>query len=211
MKFEMSQELKDEISPAISDSIFALPIVNIARVRGNIVRGETLAASRNRKYIEVVKEAGVDVVIDFRTADHTDKFAEVCAGYNLECYHFPVDKANMSDEEMIKTLPLLFELLDTRNCYISCQQGMHRTDIALAIYYMFHRPEIVPDLRGHKKNGTLRCDDIMRRLNSLFVTLSQMDDEETGIKIFNEAEFRRRRKLLLETNRRDVAGQQTKG
>lgn len=211
MKVDVSQEMKDETPLAISDSILALPIANIARVRGNIVRGETLAASRNRKYIEAIKEAGVDVIIDFRTADHTDKFAEVCAGYNLECYHFPVDKANMSDEEMIKTLPRLFELLDTRNCYISCQQGMHRTDIALAIYYMFHRPEIVPDLRGHKKNGSLRCEDIMRRLNSLFATLSQINEEETGIKIFNEAEFRRRRKLLLETNRRDVADQQTKG
>lgn len=210
MMVEESIMPNDEATPAISDSILELPIANIARVRGNIVRGETLYASRNRKHIETIKNSGVDVVIDFRTADHNDKFEEICAKFNLEYHHFPIDKANMSDEEILKSLPKLFELLDTRNCYISCQQGMHRTDIALAIYYMFHRPDFVPDLKGHKKNGTLRCDDIMRRLNSLYAALTQMDEKETGIKIFNEAEYRRRRKLLLETNRRNIATQQTK-
>lgn len=55
----------------ISDSILGLPVANIARVSANIVRGETLWASRNRKHIDAVKQARVECIIDFRTADFT--------------------------------------------------------------------------------------------------------------------------------------------
>lgn len=136
-------------SPSVADSIPELPIANISRVADNIVRGETLWASRNRLYLDKVKEAGVDVIIDFRTADFTDRFSEICRSKGIEYHHFPIDKAVQSDGEMLEYLPALFSLLDDRNCYISCQQGLHRTDIALSLYFMFHRPELVPDLIGH--------------------------------------------------------------
>lgn len=203
------EEIHSDLAPAISDSILSLPIANIARVNRNIVRGETLWASRNRKYLDKVKEAGVEVIIDFRTADFTDKFSEICNLKDIEYHHFPIDKAVQSDEEILMYLPTLFDLLDNRNCYISCQQGLHRTDIALSLYYMFHRPGLVPNLIGHKKKGELRCDDIMRRVNSLYDLLVEKCKEESGIKIYNEAEFRRRRKLLLETNRRSIAAEQS--
>lgn len=194
--------LDDENCKRISDSILNLPIPNIARVSGNIIRGETLWASHNRKFLPSVKEAGVEVIIDFRTADFTDKFSEFCAAKGLKYCHIPIDKANVTDEQLLKSLPNLFHLLDDRNCYISCQQGLHRTDIALAIYYMFHRPDTVPTLFGHSKRGTFRCDDIMRRLNSLYSALTGNQVKECGLTVFSENEFRMRRKLLLETNRK---------
>ncbi len=185
----------------IADSILELPIENIARVSGHIVRGETLWASRNRKHIDSVKEAGVDCIIDFRTADFTDKFSDVCASKGIEYRHVPIDKANLPDEELLKSLPELFDMLDNRNCYISCQQGMHRTDIALAIYYMFHDIPFVPDLRGHKKNGNLRCDDIMRRINSLYAALTPELKVLLGIPDYGDNDFRRQRKKMLDSNR----------
>lgn len=185
----------------ISDSILELPIENIARVSGHIVRGETLWASRNRKYIDSVKKARVECIIDFRTADFTDKFSEVCASKGIEYRHFPIDKANQPDEELLKSLPELFDMLDNCNCYISCQQGMHRTDIALAIYYMFHDIRFVPDLLGHKKNGNLRCDDIMRRINSLYSALTQDLKALLGIPEYGDCDFRYKRKQLLNANR----------
>ena len=185
----------------IDDSIFQLPISILARTADNIIRGETLWAVRNRRYLQAVRAAGVEVIIDFRTADFTDKFSEVCMREGLEYYHYPIDKANQSDEKLWNILPELFELLDTRNCYISCQQGLHRTDIALAIYFMFHRPEKVPELIGHRKNGLLRCDDIMRRINSLYKTITTETKEVTGLKDLTDVEFQRRRKLLLNGNR----------
>lgn len=203
-KTEENTGVPESCTNAISDSILALPIANINKVTANIVRGETLWASRNRGLIDKVKEAGVEVIIDFRTADFTDRFSDICRSKGVEYHHFAIDKAAQSDGEMLEYLPTLFNLLDNRNCYISCQQGLHRTDIALSLYFMFHRPDLVPDLIGHKKKGMLRCDDIMRRINSLYALLLEKGDSEIGIKVFNEAEFRRRRKLLLETNRRNV-------
>lgn len=190
-----------EDNNTISDSILELPIENIARVSANIVRGETLWASRNRKHIGSVKKAGVECIIDFRTADFTDKFSEVCSFKGIEYRHFPIDKANQPDEELLKSLPELFDMLDNHNCYISCQQGMHRTDIALAIYYMFHDIPFVPDLRGHKKNGNLRCDDIMRRINSLYAALTPELKVLLGIPDYGDNDFRFRRKKLLDSNR----------
>lgn len=186
---------------AISDSILDLPIANIARVSDNIVRGETLWASRNRRHINAVKEAGVNCIIDFRTADFTDKFADICDLKGIEYKHFPIDKANLPDEELLRSLPALFEMLDNQRCYISCQQGLHRTDIALAIYYMFHDIPFVPDLKGHKRNGTLRCDDIMRRVNSLHAALTPELKALLGIPEYGDNDFQSRRKKLLDSNR----------
>lgn len=188
-------------TPSIDDSILCLPIANIARVKNNIIRGETLWASHNRRYLRDVKAAGVDTIVDFRTADHTDRFSIICAANGLDYYHFPIDKANVSDHDLIKSLPLLFYLLDTKRCYISCQQGLHSTNIALAIYYMFHQPATIPILPGHFKNGVFRCDDIMRRLNSIYKSLSIEDKETLKISDLNDSEFRRRRKSLLGKNR----------
>lgn len=190
----------------IDESILQLPIGNIAKVSGNIIRGETLWATRNRRYLHEVKETGIEVIIDFRTADFTERFSEVCMREGLEYHHYPIDKANQSDEELWNVLPELFELLDKRNCYISCQQGLHRTDIALAIYFMFHRPEKVPELIGHRNNGYLRCDDIMRRINSLYKALTPETAEVLGLSELTEAEFRRRRKLMLDGNRSVAPG-----
>lgn len=191
--------------PIVPDSILELTVEKISRVAGNIVRGETLWALKNRWCLDKVKEAGVELIIDCRITDFPDKFSELCQTKGIGYFHFPIDKTVQSDDEILKYLPKLFDLLDKKNCYISCQQGLIQTDIALSIYYMFHRPDMVPDLIGHKKNGTLKCDDIMRIINRIYSLLLEKGDEGDGIKVFNEAEFRRRRKLLLETNCRDIA------
>lgn len=44
---------------------------------GKIVKGETLFASRNRRYILAIRNAGIKTIIDFRTAGHTDRFQEM--------------------------------------------------------------------------------------------------------------------------------------
>lgn len=196
-----SESSQNQTSHEISASILSLPIANISRVNDHIIRGETLWASRNRRYLQEVKDAGIEVIIDFRTADFTEKFSELCGRIGLEYRHYPIDKANQSDDELWRVLPEMFDLLDNRNCYISCQQGLHRTDIALAIYFMFHCPETVPKLIGHIKKGTLRCDDVMRRINSLYKALTQETAEKAGLPQISETEFQLRRKMLLNGNR----------
>ena len=82
--------------------------------------------------------------------------------------------------------------------------GLHRTDIALSIYYVFHPSvpfENVPELRGHRKDGILRCDDIARRLNSIMQSLTLEDLHKMNLLEDYEKVFKERKKNLLEVNR----------
>lgn len=81
--------------------------------------------------------------------------------------------------------------------------GLHRTDIALSIYYVFHPSvpyDCVPELRGHRKQGTLRCDAIARRLNSIMNALTPEDLIRLDLSDDYRNEFIRRKKNLFAVN-----------
>lgn len=169
-----------------------LGVRNLHTVFGRGVRGETLARrGLIGQVLGCVKDAGVKVIIDFRTADHSDKFARRCADVGIVYHHVPTDAQVMPPEELFAALPRLFEVLDGDGFYISCQQGLHRTDIALALYYFFHDDRQVPEMFGHCKKGVLRCDDIMRRINVMCPFFPEVGEEL----------FVQRRKRFLAFNR----------
>ena len=169
-----------------------LGIGNLHLVFDRGVRGETLARRcLAGRALENVKEAGIRTIIDLRTADHNDRLAMRCKAVGLAYHHIPVDAAARSPEVLHADLSLLFDLLDEDGFYISCQQGLHRTDIALALYYFFHNDDEVPVMVGHRTKGFLRCDDIMRRVNSMRRFFPEADD----------AIFAERRKRFLDYNR----------
>ena len=169
-----------------------LGIRNLYPVFGRGVRGETLARrSLMGDALECVRDAGVKVVVDFRTADHNDRIARRCADVGIVYHHIPTDAKATSSEELFKTLPRLFEVLDGDGFYISCQQGLHRTDIALALYYYFHDDREVPEMVGHYKKGAFRCDDIGCRVNAMRSFFPKVDEEL----------FQLRRKRFLAANR----------
>ena len=81
--------------------------------------------------------------------------------------------------------------------------GLHRTDIALSIYYVFHPSvpyDCVPELRGYRKQGTLRCDAIARRLNSIMNALTPEDLIRLDLSDDYRNEFIRRKKNLFAVN-----------
>ena len=123
----------------------------------------------------------------------------------VKYHHLPIEKSDVSDRDLWGLLPKLFYLLDNFNCYISCEQGMYRTDIALSIYYMFHNPHETPVLMGHERKGKLECADIMHRLNSLYECLDPKLADSLNISLISESEFRHRRKLMLNANRKIIA------
>jgi len=172
-----------------------LGIRNLHPVFGRGVRGETLARrGLLGDTLECVRDAGVKVVVDFRTADHNDRIARRCADVGIVYHHIPTDAKVTPPEELAKTLPRLFEVLDGGGFYISCQQGLHRTDIALALYYFFHDSSIVPEMVGHCAKGRFRCDDIMRRINTMRPLFRNIDD----------AEFTLRRRRFLDCQWRAI-------
>ena len=169
-----------------------LGIRNVYSVFGRGVRGETLARGCHMgQTLEDVKAAGVKTIIDLRTADHNDKICRRCTDVGLGYLHVPTDAKTMASEELVATLPTLFDAIDGNGFYLSCQQGLHRTDIALALYFFYHDDREVPQMVGHRKNGFLRCDDIMRRINAMRLFFPETD----------EALFAERRKRFLAFNR----------
>ncbi|MBP5510561.1 MAG: hypothetical protein J6Z49_06565 [Kiritimatiellae bacterium] len=169
-----------------------LGIRNLHSVFGRGVRGETLARrGLLGDVLECVRDVGVKIVVDFRTSDHNDRIARRCADVGIGYHHIQADAKVTPPEELAKTLPRLFEVLDGDGFYISCQQGLHRTDIALALYYYFHDDREVPEMVGHYKRGAFRCDDIGCRVNAMRPFFPEVEEEL----------FRRRRERFLSVNK----------
>ncbi len=155
-----------------------LGIRNLRSVFGRGARGETLARGCHMgPTLERIGVAGVRAVVDLRTADHNDKLARRCAEVGLAYWHLPVDARTVEAEALSGVLPDLFRILDGDGFYLSCQQGLHRTDIALALYYFFHDAGVIPEMVGHRTNGFLRCDDIMRRINAMRPFFPEVDKD----------------------------------
>lgn len=174
-----------------------LGIGNLQSVFGRGARGEMLARGRHMgTTLERIRDAGVRTVVDLRTADHNDKLSRRCAEVGLAYWHLPVDARTVGPEALSAVLPRLFRILDGDGFYLSCQQGLHRTDIALALYYFFHAPDEIPEMVGHRTKGFLRCDDIMRRINAMRPFFPETD----------ESVFAERRKRFLAFNRVFPAG-----
>ena len=173
-------------------ALAGLGICNLRSVFGRGVRGETLAHGCHMgRTIEGVRDAGVRTIVDLRTADHNDKLARRCAEVGLVYWHLPVDARTVGPEALSGFLPDLFRILDGDGFYLSCQQGLHRTDIALALYYFFHEAGAIPEMVGHRTKGFLRCDDLMRRINAMRPFFPEVDENA----------FAERRKRFLAFNR----------
>lgn len=181
-------------------------IVDLAPVYDRGVRGRTLSARGSNWLLAKLHESGVKTIIDLRTADHTDRYNSSVADVGLEYHNIPIDSRNTDTHQIIASLPTLFSLMDRGNFYISCAMGRHRTDIAIALYYVLHPSvpfENVPEMKGHRniEKKSFRCEDIATRLNSVMKAMSSDELNLLGLSADYESEFNRRKKHLFDVNR----------
>lgn len=182
------------------------PIVDLAPVYDRGVRGRTMSGRGNLWLLDKVREAGVKVVIDLRTEDSTDRYGRNVEKAGLRYYSIPVDSRNTEVHQIIDSLPMLFELLDSGCFYMACAMGRHRTDIALALYYVLHFPvpfKEVPEMKGHRdlEKKQFRCADIAARLNSIMRAITSEELASLGLPPDFEKVFNRRKRHLFEVNR----------
>ena len=190
---------------ALYEALKQYPIVDLAPVYDKGVRGRTMSGRGSNWLLAKVRDAGVKVIIDLRTADHTDRYDRNVADAGLEYHSLPIDSRNTDVHQIISSLPLLFELMDKGGFYIACAMGRHRTDIAIALYYVMHPSvpfEEVPEMRGHRnvEKKEFRCDDIATRLNSIIKAITPDELAMLGLPADYEAEFLRRKKHLFDVN-----------
>ena len=178
-------------------------IQNIAAVYGG-ARGTTLSSRHNMRHWQTIVDSGVRTIIELRDADHSDRLCKMCETYGIGYFAFPLDSHSVPNEVIASRLQEFFKQVDKGDFYIACAMGLHRTDMALSIYWMFYGADIginPPILKGHIENGKLVLDrlnnKVFRRLNSLYDYLVdnnivQVPDRET---------FAQRKRDLIDFNR----------
>lgn len=193
-------------SNVLYETLRQYPIVDLAPVYDRGVRGRTLSAHGSNWLLVKLRESGIKTIIDLRTADHTDRYDSSVADVGLEYHNIPIDSRNTDVHQIIASLPTLFGLMDRGGFYISCAMGRHRTDIAIALYYVLHPSvpfEDVPEMKGHRnvEKELFRCEDIATRLNSVMKAISPDELKLLDLPTDYEPEFNRRKKHLFDVNR----------
>ena len=178
-------------------------IQNIATVYGG-ARGTTLSSRHNMRYWQTIVDSGVRTIIELRDEDHSDRLCKMCETYGIGYFAFPLDSHSVPNEVIASRLQQFFELVDNGDFYIACAMGLHRTDMALAIYWIFHGADNgmnPPILRGHIADGELVLDrlnnKVFRRLNSLYAYLMN----NNVIPVPDPETFAQRKRDLIDFNR----------
>ena len=183
-------------------NILKLPIQNLHIINGTSVRGESLSHKKNIKYLSAMKNYGIKQIIDLKTADFSGKFLILANKNGLDYHHYEIDSQVTPTREIIDKLPSFFEQMNKGHYYIACAQGMHRTDIAMSINYVFNpkASSEPPVLYGHKTKNGLRFNDIATRLNSIYKELTLEDRKKLGLENFDENTFKTKKKALISKN-----------
>lgn len=181
------------------DRLLKTKIPDIAPVYGG-VRGRTMS-SRHQSYAwPALVEAGVKRVIDLRDVDVSNKFPQLCQEYGMAYFHYPVNKNKKQIESMVRLLPLFCDMIDEGDFYIACAMGLHRTDIALCTYWVFHAADkgiAPPPIRGYRQEDGHNTSKIMNVLNAVY----QYMTEQNGVEPLPLETFNARKAVLKEISR----------
>ena len=181
------------------ERIIKTQIPDIAPVYGG-VRGRTMS-SRHQAYAwPAIKEAGVKTVIDLRDMDKSDKLPYLCQHYGLEYFHYPIDNHIHTIVQMVELFPKFCEQIDKGDFYIACAMGLHRTDIALCLYWLFYAADKgiePPPIRGYRREDGHNTNKIMRVLNAFYQYKTEKDVKEPiSMEVFKE-----RKKMINELSK----------
>lgn len=178
------------------DRILSMNIPNIAPAYGG-VRGRTMS-SRHLSYAwRMLMDAGVRSMIDLRDKDTSNKLPHLCERYGIEYFHYPVNSQAQRIESMVALMPRFCELISKGGFYISCAMGLHRTDIALCTYWMFHGADkgIAPSpILGYRRDCGHGIQKIMHVLNSIYKYMI----EKNGVEPITPEAFKARKKVIVE-------------
>ncbi len=119
------------------ERIMSTEIPDLAQVYGGF-RGRTMSSRHQQHSLPIIKESGITTYIDLREADKSERLPNLCQLHGLEYFHYPIDKRGQTIPLMVELFPRFCEKIDKDYFYIACAMGLHRTDIALCIYWVFY-------------------------------------------------------------------------
>ncbi len=169
-------------------------IPDLAPVYGG-ARGRTMS-SRHQLYAwKALKEAGIKTIIDLRLTDHTDRLPALCEDYGMLYFHYPVDTSAEAIEHMVELFEQFCQLMDAGDFYIACAMGLHRTDIALNAYWLFHGADNglqPPVIHGYRQEDGHTTDKLNRVLNALYAAFT----ERKGVEPLPQQVFKERKNII---------------
>ena len=184
------------------ERIMATNIPDIHPAYGG-VRGKTMSSRGQGDAWPVIKEAGVDTIIDLRNDGANPRMMALCEEYGMEYFYYPVDNHADMIRSMVDLFPELCRRIDRGCFYIACAMGLHRTDIALCTYWVFYGAdwEIEPPvLRGYLKESGHDTSKIFRVLNAFYYELADRNGHEP----MPMQEFKRRKQVVNEQSKRST-------
>ena len=144
--------------------------------------------------------AGVKREIDLRDVDSSNKLPFLCDKYGMEYFHYPVNNHAKQVESMVALMPQFCEMIDKGDFYIACAMGLHRTDIALCIYWVFYAADkgiAPPPIRGYCQEDGHNTSKIMYVLNSVYKCMT----EKNGVEPIPAETFKERKKVINELSK----------
>ena len=171
------------------EKILSLNIPDLAPVYGGL-RGRTLSSARQYYAWRPLVDAGLRQIIDLRADYKSDAYRKRCEEFGISYYHYPVVRGGKLENQMAEHFPELCALIDKGHFYIACAHGLHRTDIALCLYWVFYAADkgiAPPPIRGYREDKGLDCHKIMRAINGMFDYMTNRDGKEPiPLEVFRE-------------------------
>lgn len=182
------------------ERIIQTGIPDIAPVYGG-VRGRTISSHKQAYAWKEVAAAGLKQVIDLRKDYSADRYPDLCRRYDVDYFHYPIASDRETIARMVEQFPLFCEKIDKGEFYIACAMGLHRTDIALCLYWVFYAADkgiAPPPIRGYRLEDGHDTNKIMRVLNAFYQYKSETEGKDPmPIEVFKE-----RKKVINELSMR---------
>ena len=181
------------------EAIDALHIPDLAHVYGGL-RGRTLSSARQHYAWRPLVDAGLRQIIDLR-ADYTSNAYKVrCDEFGISYFHYPVVRGGKLEVKMVELFPELCAIIDSGRFYIACAHGLHRTDIALCLYWVFYAADkgiVPPAICGYREDKGLDTHKIMRALDAMYNYIEKRD----GKRPMPIETFRERKEIIKELSK----------
>lgn len=174
-------------------------IPDIAPVYGG-VRGRSMSSKGLGMVWPTIKEAGVKTIIELRCFDDSKRLPVICEKFGIEYFRFPIDRKVRNMDVIYESFPRFCELMDNGDFYIACYHGLHRTDIAICLYWVFYAADKgvePPQIRGYREEEGRDTSKIMRVLNAMYEYMTQ----RVGVEPMPAEVFKERKKKIKELSK----------
>lgn len=191
--WEVPERKSSESIPLNYDAIKATNVPDLHYVYGGF-RGATLSSPRQAHAWRTMIEGGIGQIIDLRS-DVSPHYEELCRRSGVAYFRYPIANDDDTISEMVEYFREFCSLIDKGKFYIACAMGLHRTDIALCLYWMFYaadrgvKPPVLYGYTRDSGHNTLKIMRIMDKFQNALI-------ENGSFHILPEHIFSERKRIL---------------